>query len=123
MLRILIADTAYPMRVHLKSIVEGLGHQVIGFARNSMEAIALYRRERPDIVTMEIGMEGKGGIPALKEIIDEDPVARVLLVVGSGNEHKRKDMLWMGAAGFIRKPYKWEEIYSEFHRVSGENEK
>ncbi|MEK6531452.1 MAG: response regulator [Deltaproteobacteria bacterium] len=121
--RVLIADESYPTRVYLKSIVEGLGHQVIGLASNSAQAIALYRRERPDIVTMEIGMEGKDGIPALKEIMDEDPVARVLLVVGSGNEHKRKGMLRMGATGFIRKPYKWEEIYSEFHRVSGENEK
>ncbi len=122
MLRILIADESYQTRCHLKSIIEGIGHQVIGLAGNSAETVLLYRRETPDIVTMEINMEGTDGVPLLKKIREEDPVARVLMVVGSGNEHKRKDMLWLGATGFIRRPYKWEEIYSELHRVSEKHE-
>jgi two-component system chemotaxis response regulator CheY len=110
------------MTGRLKSIVEGLGCEVIGLARSSNEAVYLYRRLKPDVVTMDIGMRNNRGALALKDILQEDPMARVVMVTDMGDEEKRIDALKIGASGFIRRPFKWEEIFSEIHRVAARDD-
>lgn len=117
MANILIVDDASFMRGVLSHIVEKSGHTVVGAAKEGAEALELYRNLKPDVVTMDILMKGVDGVSALKNILKEDPAAKVIMVTAIGLEEKENEALKIGAVGYIRKPFKQEEIAGEINRV------
>lgn len=76
--RILVVDDSNLMRHRISQCLEDAGHTVVGKAKDGEEAISLYRRLKPDVVTMDITMRGKDGITAAQEILDSDPDAAVI---------------------------------------------
>lgn len=86
MSRILIVDDAAFMRMMLKDILEKNGYQVVGEASNGIKAIELYKKDRPDIVTMDITMPEMDGIEALKEIMSFDPKANIIMCSAMGQQ-------------------------------------
>jgi two-component system chemotaxis response regulator CheY len=121
MATVLIADDASFMRNSLKYIIENAGHTVIGMAKEGQEALDLYRKHRPDIVTLDYLMAGKDGFWALEEITKTDPKAKVIMVTAVGNEDKQEEARKIGAAGYIRKPFKPTEIAKEINKVLDNN--
>ena len=119
MAKILIVDDASFMRGSLKYIVEGAGHNVVGMAKDGQEALELYRKLKPDVVTLDILMGGMDGLSALKEIMKEDPEAKVIMVTALGQEEKQAEARKLGACGYIRKPFKQAEIVNEIKWVLG----
>lgn len=117
MASILIADDASFMRSSLKFIVENAGHEVVGLAKNGEEAAEMFEKHKPDIVTLDILMDGGDGFSALKKILKSDPGARVIMISAMGHEEKQKNARDLGAAGFIRKPFKAEDILAEIERI------
>ena len=118
---VLIADDASFMRNSLKYIVENAGHTVVGMAKEGQEALELYRKYKPDVVTLDLLMTGKDGFWALKEITKEDPKAKVIMVTAVGNEDRQEEAHKIGAAGYIRKPFKPTEIVNEIDKVLNSN--
>ena len=119
MATILIVDDAAFMRGSLKYIVESVGHSVVGMAKDGQEALELYTKLKPDVVTLDILMKGMDGISALKAIIEEDPKAKVILVTALGQEEKQEEARNLGACGYIIKPFKKTEIVDELKSVLG----
>jgi two-component system, chemotaxis family, chemotaxis protein CheY len=117
MVKVLIADDASFMRNSLKYIVENSGHTVVGLAKEGKEALELYRKFKPDLVTLDLLMTGKDGFWALQEIIKVDPKALVIMVTAVGNDDRQEEARTMGAAGYIRKPFKPLEIINEINKV------
>jgi len=77
--RILIVDDSTLMRHRIVQCLTNAGYQVVGKAKDGVEAVQLYQRTRPDVVTMDITMRGKDGITAAKEILAWDPGASIIL--------------------------------------------
>ena len=117
MANILIVDDASFMRSSLKYIVENGGHTVIGMAKDGREAMEIYRKSRPDVVTLDVLMTGVDGFSALKDIMKEDPEARVIMVTAVGNDDRQDEARKNGASGYIRKPFKQTDIIDEIERV------
>jgi two-component system chemotaxis response regulator CheY len=117
MARILIADNASFMRSCLKYIAENAGHEVVGMAKGGQEAIDLYKQLLPDLVLMDILMEGVDGLMALGTIMKEHPRARVIMVSAMGQDKTQEDARKLGCSGYIRKPFKPDEIVQELKRV------
>jgi two-component system, chemotaxis family, chemotaxis protein CheY len=122
MARILIADDASFMRASLKYILENAGHEVIGMAKGGQEAVEQYARLQPDLLALDILMEGMDGIAALREIRKADPDAKVVMVTALGTEKFQEEARKLGAAGYIRKPFKMQEIVHELKRVLAQGE-
>ena len=120
MAKMLIVDDASFMRSSLKYIVENGGHTVIGMAKDGQEALELYRKFRPDVVTLDILMTGMDGFSALKAIMKEDPKAKVIMVTAVGNEDRQEEARKIGASGYIRKPFKQTDIVEEISKVLGQ---
>lgn len=110
MKKILIVDDALFMRVTLKTMLEKNNFEVVGDAENGIKAIEMYKLLKPDIVTMDITMPQMEGIEALKEIIEFDPDAKVIMVSALGQETKVKEAIIIGAKGFVVKPFKEEYL-------------
>jgi len=117
MAKILITDDAAFMRGSLKYIVEGAGHSVVGTAKDGKEALRLCGKLKPDIVTLDILMDGMDGLTALKAIMKENPGAKVVMVTALGQEEKQEEAFKLGASGYIRKPFKQTEIVDEIRKV------
>ncbi len=119
MSRILIVDDAAFMRMMLKDILEKHGYQVVGEASNGLKAIELYKKDKPDIVTMDITMPEMDGIEALKEIMNFDPNANIIMCSAMGQQGMVMDAIKSGAKDFIVKPFQAERVIESVKKVLG----
>ena len=119
MSRILIVDDAAFMRMMLKDILEKNGYQVIGEASNGLNAIELYKKDRPDVVTMDITMPEMDGIEALREIMSFDPKANIIMCSAMGQQGMVMDAIKSGAKDFIVKPFQSERVIESVKKVLG----
>lgn len=110
--RILIVDDASIMRRILKNILVINGYEVVGEASNGKEALDLYKKLKPDLVTMDIVMPQVNGIQALKNILDYDKDAKVIMISVIDQRHALKEVIDAGACDFILKPFENERIIS-----------
>jgi len=117
MLKILIVDDSLIIRNNLKKQLQDLGHEVIATAKSGDEAIALYDRLKPDLVTMDITMPMMSGIDALKVIMSKDKDAKVIMVTSHGEENLVIDAIKSGAKGYILKPITHGKILKAIDRV------
>ena len=122
MARVLIVDDALIMRKTLGKIVEEGGHHVVAEAVNGEEAVQMYQKYLPDVVTMDITMPGTEGIQALTRIREYDEQAKVIMVSALGQQHKVMEALDQGAKSYILKPIAKEKILavdsSKFDQVA-----
>lgn len=117
MARIVIVDDASFMRGSLKFIIEKAGHEVVGMGKDGTEALQLFNDLKPDLMTMDILMKGVDGLTALKNIMASDPSARIVMVTALGQEAKEEEAGALGAAGYIRKPFKQNDIVDAVEKV------
>ncbi len=108
--KILIVDDEPNIRLLVSGI---LSHDYIVIAASDgEEAIALARRQKPDLILMDIMMPKMDGYVACS-ILKADPVTRTILVVmltGVGHELNKKLAKEVGADGYITKPFGREEL-------------
>ena len=108
MANILIVDDSKFMRKTLSDILAKEGHQIAGEAENAKEAIELYKRLEPDLVTLDIIMpevEGLNALFALKAMIKANSQAKVVIVSAMGQEVVMEECIQAGAKDFIVKPF------------------
>lgn len=110
--RILIVDDASIMRRILKNILVTNGYDVVGEASNGEEALELYKKLKPDLVTMDIVMPQVNGIQALKNILDYDKNAKVIMISVIDQRHALKEVIDAGASDFILKPFENDRVIS-----------
>jgi len=119
MTRVMIVDDAAFMRLMIKDILEKNGYTVVAEANNGIKAVELYKKEKPDIVTMDITMPGMDGIEALKAIIDIDPAAKVIMCSAMGQQAMVEDALNAGAKGFVIKPFHPDMVLESIEKLIG----
>jgi len=119
MARILLVDDSKTSRKILKAILEQAGHKIVGEAVNGKDGIQKFKELEPDITTMDITMPVLDGLEALKEITSYDNNAKVIMVTAAAQKHKMVDAVKYGAAEFIAKPFKENQILDIIDKVLG----
>lgn len=119
MTRVLIVDDASFMRMMIKDILQKNGFEVVGEAANGIEAINLYKKEKPDVVTMDITMPDMDGIEAVKEIKSFDPAAKIIMCSAMGQQSMVMDAIKSGARDFIVKPFQADRVLEAIRKVVG----
>jgi two-component system chemotaxis response regulator CheY len=107
---VLIVDDSVVMRSLIGDILEKEDFSIVGQAQDGGEAVEMYRKLSPDLVTMDIVMPGGPGIDALKQIIDHDPNARVVVVSGLHQKSLLIEALEAGARDYVIKPFTDREL-------------
>lgn len=115
---VLIVDDAAFMRISIRKMLEKNGYEIAGEAENGVVAVQKYAELKPDIVTMDITMPEKNGLEALKDILQTDKAANILMVSAMGQESMVKDAIISGAKGFIVKPFKEETIVGALEKLN-----
>jgi len=117
MARILICDDAVFMRAVLSEALRNAGHEIVGEAEDADTVVELYKKVKPDLVTMDILMKNSG-VDAIKKIIDFDPKARIIVVsVLTAQEAEVVEAIRSGASGIVGKPINRSVLLSEVTRV------
>ena len=116
-LNILVADDSVLMRRNLKNILKQAGYTIAGEASNGKEAVELYRKHRPDLVTMDITMPVMTGIEAVKTIIEEFPDANIIMISALDQKHMVFKALECGAKHYIVKPFKVSAVLKAIQHV------
>ena len=116
---VLICDDALFMRTMLGNILKQAGFQVVGEAENGNQAVDRYRELKPDLVTMDIVMPEKGGIDAVRDIVKEDPTARILMCSAMGQQGLVVEAIQAGAKDFVVKPFQPSRVLEAVQRVLG----
>jgi len=114
---VLIIDDSDNMRLTIKELVEKNGFQVVGEAADGKTGVDLYKKLKPDIVTMDVIMREMNGIETLKQIIEFDADAKVVMVSAMGQDLFVRDAIKAGARGFIVKPFGVQQIIDTFKQV------
>ena len=117
---VLIVDDALFMRNLLRDIFEAAGWEVVDEAANGAEAVEKFRQHHPALVTMDIVMPEIGGIDAMRKILAEEPLARVIMCSALGQESMVMDAIKAGARDFIVKPFQDAQVLEVVKRVCGE---
>lgn len=117
MARILIADDALFMRATLKKALTGAGHEVVFEAENGAVAVAQFQALAPELVMLDITMPEMDGIEALKQIMQANSNARVIMCSALGQENKVREAIGAGARDYIVKPFNPEKLLSAITRA------
>jgi two-component system chemotaxis response regulator CheB len=117
-MRVLVVDdSALVRQIVTRILSETPRIDVVGFARNGVEAVAMVRELHPDVVTLDIQMPEMDGIEALKHIV-RDSNARVVMLSSCDDPETTYRALEAGAVEFIAKPH--EGLASSMGRLSSE---
>lgn len=117
--KVLIVDDASYMRELIKDILSKYGYEVVGEAEDGGDAVNKYSSLKPDLVTMDIVMKEKTGIDTVKEIMKNNPDAKILMISAMGQQAMVVEAIQAGAKGFVMKPFKPEVLLEEVKRIVG----
>lgn len=109
--KLLIVDDELDVREFVANFFRKRKVEVIT-AKNGEEALNLFERQKPDLVLLDIKMEGMDGFEVLKQIKQKDFSARVIMLTGKKPEEEEafKRCKELGALNYIHKPLELDEL-------------
>jgi two-component system response regulator EvgA len=124
-LRVLVVDDQPAVCQVVADAIEYAGHNIVGTAKDGVEAVSLAKDLVPDLVVMDISMPRMNGVEAMKAILAAGSAKRVLLMSGEYRSMgvTREEMMRAGAAGFMEKPFNVSELFNLLDRWTAEEHK
>ena len=115
---VMIVDDSALIRKMLRQLLEKNDYVVVAEAVNGEEAVEVYDRIKPDIVTMDVTMPVMDGVESLKGIIAKDPEAKVIMVTAAGQKERVMEALKIGAKAFVTKPFNEADLLKNLVQCS-----
>src|SRR6267154_944249 len=103
-IRVLVVDDHAVVRFGLVAIVDAQPNMtVIAEAEDGIQAVELYRREKPDVALIDLQLPRMSGLDAIRAILREHPMARVVVLTTYDGEEDIHRALEAGAQGYVIK--------------------
>jgi DNA-binding NarL/FixJ family response regulator len=120
MIRVVLADDHAIVRAGLKEILSDTGDmQVVGEATNGHEVMARVRELDADVLVLDMSMPGRSGIELIKQVKNEKPKVRVLVLSMHSEKQYAVRALKAGASGYLTKESAAEQLVAAIRRVAG----
>lgn len=110
--RILLVEDDTLVGMGIRAQLEKLGHEVVGQASTAAQCKSLYRETRPDVVLMDIRLDGADGIALAGELLAERPCPMVILSAYGDNELVDRASA-AGVFGYLIKPATAEGLQAQ----------
>ena len=115
--RIMVVDDSRLVRVQLGDVLKDTEYEIAAYCRSGEEAIAQYDQVKPDLVTMDIIMQGMDGLDATEQILKDHPDARIVVVSSLAYDDTYERAKAIGARGFVDKPFHQEQLLKVFEQA------
>lgn len=112
--KVLVVDDSDTELSNIKSIISKTGCIVLS-ASSGLEAVEIAKRERPDMIFMDIIMPDMDGYEATRKL-SNDSATRDIPIVFVSSKNQKADKLWaqmQGGKGYVTKPYTPEKIIDQ----------
>jgi len=117
-IRILVADDHAILREGLRTLISSEpGMALVGEAADGVEAVTQARLLHPDVILMDLMMPRKSGLEAIKEIKQENPDARILVLTSFAEEDQVFPAIRAGALGYLLKDSSPQQLLQAIYDV------
>ena len=115
--RIMVVDDSRLVRVQLEDVLKGTDYEIAAYCRSGEDAIKQYAEVQPDLVTMDIIMQGMDGLDAAEVILKNNPQARIVMISSLAYDDTFERARAIGAKGFVDKPFHKEQLLGVFEQA------
>jgi DNA-binding NarL/FixJ family response regulator len=116
-MRILLADDHSLLLEGLQNLLESKGIEVVGTARDGLEAVEAARALKPDVILMDVRMPNCDGIRATRLIKAEMPEVKVVMLTTSTEEEDLFEAVKSGANGYLLKSMSGQSLVEALNDV------
>ena len=117
--RVMVVDDSRLVRVQMEDVLAGTEYEIAAYCRSGEEAITQYGEVKPDLVTMDIIMQGMDGLDASEIILKQHPEARIVMVSSLAYDDTYERAKAIGVKGFVDKPFHKEQLLKIFEQALG----
>ena len=103
--KLMIVDDSNIMRRRIERSQQFDELELIGTAGNGLEALELFRKADPDVVTMDLTMPQMDGIECISQLVALKPSVRILVISALADKATAVEAMEKGANGFLNKPF------------------
>ena len=105
----LVCDDSNFMRKVESNVLMSLGYDICE-ATNGKELVMIYRERKPDLVLLDIVMNVCDGLNGLRNLKEEFPEAKVIIVSAMGQKPYVIEAIQLGAMDFVVKPFTIDDL-------------
>ncbi|MCX5784458.1 MAG: response regulator [Elusimicrobia bacterium] len=109
-MKVLIVDDNELARYIIRSMLDKLGHEVVGEAGDSAEAVRHFTRLNPDVVFLDLILPGKSGVEIFDELRKINPKPKIVILTGVEQEEIDRKLSEKGADAIMHKPFSYAEF-------------
>ncbi|MBB6674982.1 response regulator [Cohnella nanjingensis] len=118
-IRVLLVDDHEMVRIGLAAVLGTEdGIEVVGEAGNGMEGLRLAKAYEPDVVLMDLVMEGMDGIETTRRLLEQQPECRVIVLTSFLDDEKMYPVIEAGAFSYLLKTSRASEIADAIRAAS-----
>ena len=103
--KLMIVDDSNIMRRRIERSQTFQELELVGTAGNGLDAIELFKRSDPDVVTMDLTMPQMDGIECIGQLVAMKPAIRILVISALADKATAVEAMERGANGFLNKPF------------------
>ncbi|HTL21223.1 MAG TPA: response regulator [Steroidobacteraceae bacterium] len=103
--KLMIVDDSNLMRRRIERSQQFEELELVGTAADGVQALELFKRTDPDVVTMDITMPHMDGIECIARLVEMKPAIRILVVSALADKATAVEAMERGANGFLNKPF------------------
>jgi two-component system chemotaxis response regulator CheY len=103
--KLMIVDDSNIMRRRIERSQTFEEIELVGTAANGLEALEMFRKMDPDVVTMDLTMPQMDGIECIENLVRIKPAVRILVISALADKATAVEAMEKGANGFLNKPF------------------
>jgi two-component system, chemotaxis family, chemotaxis protein CheY len=112
--KLMIVDDSNIMRRRIERSQQFEDLQLVGTAGNGLEALELFKKTDPDVVTMDLTMPQMDGIECIGRLVKLKPAVRILVISALADKATAVEAMEKGANGFLNKPFTDRQLNEAF---------
>ncbi len=116
----MIVDDSKLIRQRIAREYDATTFELVGTAKNGFDAIELFDRASPDVVTMDLTMPELDGIECIEQLIIREPSTKILVISALNDTAIGMEALEKGAMGFITKPFSGADLKIALNEIIDE---
>lgn len=117
-MKLLIVDDSLVIRDAIQRSIDDGRISAVFRAADGREAVTLFDRQRPELVTMDLTLPNLDGLSAIRRIREIEPRTAILVISALNSHRTALEAISLGACGFLTKPFTRLEISDALHQLA-----